>query len=80
VDGYELSIRLEHLLRRLAALAGAATAEAPACVAPRLFLGGAVAADSVHLLAHRGITHIINATEVRGAVGGSVALADLLAW
>ena len=33
-------------------------------VAPGLFLGGAVAAGSHHLLAHLGITHVVNATEV----------------
>jgi hypothetical protein len=32
VDGYELAVRLEHMLRRLSALQGAATAEAPAQV------------------------------------------------
>ncbi|KAI8470555.1 MAG: hypothetical protein J3K34DRAFT_509307 [Monoraphidium minutum] len=63
VDGYELSVRLEHMLQRLGALAGAATAEAPVQVMPRLFLGGAVAADSHHLLVHMGVTHILNATE-----------------
>ena len=63
VDAYELAARLEHLLRRLAALAGAAAARAPAEVAPRVFLGGAVAADATHLLAHLGVTHVLNATE-----------------
>lgn len=31
-------------------------------VLPRLWLGGAVAADSRHILRHLGITHIVNAT------------------
>jgi hypothetical protein len=62
------------MLRRLAALASAAVAEAPVEVVPRLFLGGAVAADSVHLLAHLGVTHIVNATEVREASGGGARL------
>jgi len=66
VDAYELSVRLDHMLRRLAALQAAATAEAPLAVGmvPRLFFGGAVVADSHHLLVHLGITHIVNATEV----------------
>jgi hypothetical protein len=38
-------------------------------VAPRLYLGSAVIADSHHLLAHLGVTHIVNATEV-GSRGG----------
>ena len=34
-------------------------------VGPRLYLGSAVIADSHYLLAHLGVTHIVNATEVR---------------
>lgn len=58
------------MLRRLSALAGAASAEAPVEIAPRLFLGGAVAADSHHLLWHMGVSHVLNATEVRLNRGG----------
>ena len=83
VDAYELSVRLEHMLRRLAALAGAATGEAPVQVIPQLFLGGAMAADSHHLLAHMGITHIINATEVRLGITHNTTTShwlDLSVW
>ncbi|GIM08174.1 hypothetical protein Vretimale_12277 [Volvox reticuliferus] len=66
VDTYELKVRLEHMLRRLQVLQEAAGAEKPSEVlsTPRaLFLGGAVAADSHHILRHLGITHIVNSTE-----------------
>ncbi|KXZ56110.1 hypothetical protein GPECTOR_2g992 [Gonium pectorale] len=66
VDTYELKIRLEHMLRRLQVLQEAAAAQKPSCVLqpPRgLFVGGAVCADSHHILRHLGITHIVNATE-----------------
>ncbi len=60
-------VRLEHMLRRLQVLQEAAGAEKPCQVLPApeaVFLGGAVAADSHHILRHLGITHIVNATEV----------------
>lgn len=60
-----MQVRLEHMLARLRVLQGAATAAPPARLAPRLFLSGAVEAASHHLLRHLGITHILNATEVR---------------
>lgn len=53
------------MLARLRVLQGAATAAAPSRLAPALFLSGAVEAASLHLLRHLGITHILNATEVR---------------
>ncbi|GIL52360.1 hypothetical protein Vafri_8251, partial [Volvox africanus] len=66
VDTYELKVRLEHMLRRLQVLQEAAGAEKPSGIlsAPGpLFLGGAVAADSHHILRHLGVTHIVNSTE-----------------
>ncbi len=56
------------MLRRLQVLQEAAAAQKPSLVlAPPggLFLGGAVSADSHHILRHLGVTHIVNATEVR---------------
>ena len=35
----------------------------PLQILPGLYVGGAVTADSHHLLRHMGITHIVNATE-----------------
>ncbi len=40
-----------------------ASVQAPTRVLPRLFLGGAVAADSHHLLQHIGVTHVVNAAQ-----------------
>ena len=57
-------VRLEHMLRRLQVLQEAAAAQSPCLVLPGLFLGGAVCADSHHILRHVGISHIVNATEV----------------
>lgn len=39
--------------------------QTPFEILPRVYLGTAVCADSHHLINHMGITHIINATEVR---------------
>lgn len=39
--------------------------QAPLLVFPGLFLGNAVAADSHHLLQYLGVTHVVNAAEVR---------------
>jgi hypothetical protein len=58
-------VRLEHMLARLRVLQGAATAAAPSRLADSLFLSGAVEAASLHVLRHLGVTHILNATEVR---------------
>lgn len=68
VDAYELGVRLQHMLRRLAALAAGAMVQAPTCVLPGLWLGNAVAADSHHLLQYLGVTHVVNAAQV-GQVG-----------
>jgi atypical dual specificity phosphatase len=60
-------VRLDHMLRRMRVLEEAATACAPVRIlgtSPGLWLGGATAADSHHVLRHLGITHIVNATEV----------------
>jgi hypothetical protein len=67
VDAYELGVRLQHMLRRLTALAAGALVQAPTCVLPGLWLGNAVAADSHHLLQYLGVTHVVNAAQVGGA-------------
>lgn len=64
MDVYELGVRLQHMLRRLTALAAGAMVQAPTCVLPGLFLGNAVAADSHHLLQYLGVTHVVNAAQV----------------
>eukprot|EP00891_Asterochloris_glomerata_P005711 jgi/Astpho2/5711/e_gw1.00079.125.1_t len=63
VDSYELKVRLEHMLQRLRTLQDAAATGRPVAVLPNLFVSGAVEANSLHLLRHMGITHILNATE-----------------
>lgn len=63
--GRGAQVRLEHMLGCLRVLQGAATAAAPTRLEGRLFLSGAVEAASLHLLRHLGVTHILNATDVR---------------
>lgn len=63
VDTYELKVRLEHMLQRLRALQVALATARPTKLIPGLFVSGAVAASSLHILRHLGITHILNATE-----------------
>lgn len=63
VDLYELKVRLEHMLQRLRVLQVATATARPVCLLPRLYLGDAVAAHSLHVLKHLGVTHIVNATE-----------------
>lgn len=59
VDAYELKVRLEHILERVALISDAANTERPSLVTGNLFIGGALAARSVHTLQHLGITHIL---------------------
>ncbi|CAM6036687.1 unnamed protein product [Sphagnum compactum] len=59
VDSYELKVRLEHVLERMKLISSGADTEKPSCVLPHLFIGGALAARSVHTLQHLGITHIL---------------------
>lgn len=59
VDAYELKVRLEHILERIALILDAANTERPSLVTGNLFIGGALAARSVHTLQHLGITHIL---------------------
>jgi len=66
-----LQVRLEHMLQRLRVLQQATLTGRPTRLLPRLFLSGAVEASSLHLLRHLRITHVLNATEVGGWVGGS---------
>lgn len=56
-------VRLEHMLQRLRVLQDAAATARPTRLMPHLWVGGAVEANSLHLLRHLGVTHILNATE-----------------
>ena len=57
------------MLQRLRVLQDAASTARPTRLLPRLYLSGAVESNSHHLLRYLGITHILNATEVRGLAG-----------
>jgi len=59
VDSYELKVRLEHLLERMALISQAADTERPSCVTNYLFVGGALAARSLNTLQYLGVTHIL---------------------
>ncbi|XP_074592136.1 dual specificity protein phosphatase PHS1-like [Curcuma longa] len=59
VDAYELKVRLEHILERIALISDAASTERPSLVTRNLFVGGALAARSKYTLQHLGITHIL---------------------
>uniref|UniRef100_A0A5B7B862 Putative dual specificity protein phosphatase PHS1 n=2 Tax=Davidia involucrata TaxID=16924 RepID=A0A5B7B862_DAVIN len=59
VDAYELKVRLEHILERIALISDAANTEKPSSISGNLFIGGALAARSVYTLQHLGITHIL---------------------
>ncbi|XP_027332274.1 dual specificity protein phosphatase PHS1-like [Abrus precatorius] len=59
VDAYELKVRLEHILERIALISEAANTERPSTVTNSLFIGGALAARSTYTLQHLGITHIM---------------------
>ncbi|XP_017436470.1 dual specificity protein phosphatase PHS1 isoform X1 [Vigna angularis] len=59
VDAYELKIRLEHIIERIALISDAASTEKPSAVTSSLFIGGALAARSVYTLQYLGITNIL---------------------
>ncbi|TYH04345.1 hypothetical protein ES288_A09G290800v1 [Gossypium darwinii] len=59
VDAYELKVRLEHILDRIALISEAANTEKPSLITSCLFIGGALAARSAYTLQHFGITHIL---------------------
>ncbi|KAK2974199.1 hypothetical protein RJ640_021490 [Escallonia rubra] len=59
VDAYELKVRLEHILERIALISDAANTEKPSLISGGLFIGGALAARSVYTLQHLGVTHIL---------------------
>ncbi|CAL0327710.1 unnamed protein product [Lupinus luteus] len=59
IDAYELKVRLEHILERIAFISEAASTERPSIVTNTLLIGGALAARSVYTLQHLGITHIL---------------------
>jgi hypothetical protein len=56
-------VRLEHMLQRLRVLQDAAATARPTRLLSYLWVGGAVEANSLHLLRHLGVTHVLNATE-----------------
>ena len=58
-----MQVRLEHMLQRLRAFQDAASSARPTQLLPYLYVSGAVEANSLHLLKHLGITHLLNATE-----------------
>ncbi|XP_072980673.1 dual specificity protein phosphatase PHS1-like [Typha angustifolia] len=58
-DAYELKVRLEHILERIALISDAANTERPSLVTGNLFIGGALAARSIYTLQHLSITHIL---------------------
>ncbi|KAL0918545.1 hypothetical protein M5K25_010559 [Dendrobium thyrsiflorum] len=59
IDAYELKVRLEHILDRIALISDAMNTERPSQVTDNLFIGGALAAKSMHTLQYLGITHIL---------------------
>ncbi|XP_058786396.1 dual specificity protein phosphatase PHS1-like isoform X1 [Vicia villosa] len=59
VDAYELKIRLEHILERIALISEAANTERPSAITNCLFIGGALSARSIYTMQHLGITHIL---------------------
>ncbi|XXG79197.1 hypothetical protein AAC387_Pa09g0319 [Persea americana] len=59
VDAYELKVRLEHILERIALILDAANTERPSMITGNLFIGGALSARSVFTLQQLGITHIL---------------------
>nr|DAD30435.1 TPA_asm: hypothetical protein HUJ06_009286 [Nelumbo nucifera] len=59
VDAYELKVRLEHILERIAMISDAANTERPSSITSNLFIGRALAARSVYTLQNLGITHIL---------------------
>ncbi|GJN32034.1 hypothetical protein PR202_gb20505 [Eleusine coracana subsp. coracana] len=58
-DAYELKVRLEHIIERVALISDAANTERPSLVINNLFIGGALAARSKYTLQHLGITHVL---------------------
>lgn len=63
VDLYELKVRLQHMLHRQKILGAALSSESPSMLFHNVYISGAVAANSFHVLKNIGITHILNATE-----------------
>ena len=63
VDCYELWVRLSHLAHRGSRIARAAATAAPSSVHPRIYLGGALAANSEHTLRALGVRSVLNCTD-----------------
>eukprot|EP00897_Mesotaenium_endlicherianum_P004173 jgi/Mesen1/3784/ME000205S03042 len=59
VDSYELKVRLEHTLERMALVLDGAATERPCQILPTLFVGSALAARASAVLGRLGITHAV---------------------
>ncbi|KAL2633412.1 hypothetical protein R1flu_004891 [Riccia fluitans] len=59
IDSYELKVRLDHLLERMALIVQGIQTERPSCILKHLYIGGLVSARSFHTLQHLGITHVL---------------------
>ncbi|KAH7293146.1 hypothetical protein KP509_28G013800 [Ceratopteris richardii] len=59
IRSYELKVRLEHILERLNLISQGFETERPSQISDLLFIGGAMAAKSLHTLQHLGITHVL---------------------
>ncbi|CAM8916323.1 unnamed protein product [Rhodiola kirilowii] len=59
VDVYELKVRLEHILERVSLISNAGNTERPTLIIGGIYIGGALAARSMHTLQHIGVTHIL---------------------
>ncbi|KAL1802684.1 hypothetical protein ACET3Z_031331 [Daucus carota] len=59
IDAYELKVRLEHILERIALTSDAANTKKPSLISSTLFIGGALAARSQYTQQHLGITHFV---------------------
>lgn len=52
-------MRLEHILERVSLISDAGDSERPTFVINGIFIGGALAARSMHTLQYLGVTHIL---------------------
>ncbi|KAG6549053.1 hypothetical protein Mapa_009496 [Marchantia paleacea] len=59
IDSYELKVRLDHLLERMALIVQGVQTERPSCVLKHLYIGGVLSARSFFTLQRVGITHVL---------------------
>lgn len=59
IRNYEFKVRLEHMLERMTLISQGADTERPSQVLKNLFIGGAMAAKSLHTLQNIGVTHVL---------------------